>query len=483
MLRVSKKWSKGSRCCEILREFAHDKTVREQVVYLVGASGSSQNTTGKFQTLMIEPGIAFSYLPEAKWKTLSINVFCKLPVIEDRLTALALVPRLARRGTAGLPTLQALSSFLEDMYGAGMGADARKVGPIQVIRFGIDIPSPEYLNAVESGMPNSSIISRALSFIWDVVTRPYLEGGAYPQNVFDIERNEHRRDIIGMINNRPSYAAVRLVEEISRGDPRGLPAWGSLEDLDSVGPKTTWKIWQEALSQCPISIYAVGQGADTIGDLLGNGRLDFPLGRSKEIWDIGKQLQPPPLPQDVLRVEDCLPGAQTILCMAFHTGICEGDPKLPALLFCDGVLGGFPHSKLFSVVREKEGLAYFADTSPNTWRGLIMAIAGISDENKERVERLILQQVETVRKGEISDQEMESTRIGLIRRLRTESDSQSSLIRRLLTHEILGGAPSEEDIVQGILKVTKQDVVDVASQAELKAVYALRAKGDDTIGP
>ena len=78
---------------------------------------------------------------------------------------------------------------------------------------------------------------------------------------------------------------------------------------------------------------------------------------------------------------------------------------------------------------------------------------------------------------------MESTRIGLIRRLRTESDSQSSLIRRLLTHEILGGAPSEEDIVQGILKVTKQDVVDVASQAELKAVYALRAKGDDTIGP
>ena len=167
--------------------------------------------------------------------------------------------------------------------------------------------------------------------------------------------------------------------------------------------------------------------------------------------------------------------------MAFYTGIREGDPRLPALLFCDGILGGFPHSKLFSVVREKESLAYFADTSPNTWRGLIMAIAGISDEDRGRVEELIVQQVEAVRRGEISQQEMDNTRIGLIRRLRTESDSQSFLVRRLLTHEILGGAPTEEEIVQGILKVTKQDIVDVASQAELKAVYALRAKGDDAV--
>ncbi len=436
---------------------------------------------GGFKTVTIEPGIVFRYLPESKWKTLSINVFCQVPVAEDRLTSLALVPRLARRGTEKLPTLQDMSRFLEEMYGAGMGADARKVGPIQVIRFGIDIPSPEYLDGVVFGKPDGSIVSKALSFIWDVATRPHLENGAYSRDIFNVERNDHRRDIIGMINNRPSYAAVRLVEELSRGDPRGLPAWGSLDGLDSVDPKTTWEIWKETLSLCPISIYAVGEGAGEVGEILSKNGLEFPCGRAEHIWDIRKELAPPALPQDVLRLEDCLPGAQTILCMAFHTGIREGDSRLPALLFCDGILGGFPHSKLFSVVREKESLAYFADTSPNTWRGLIMAIAGISDKDRSRVEDLIVEQVEAVRRGEISRQEMDNTRIGLIRRLRTESDSQSSLVRRLLTHEILGGALTEEEIVQGILKVTKQDIVDVASQAELKAVYALRAKGDDAV--
>ena len=154
---------------------------------------------------------------------------------------------------------------------------------------------------------------------------------------------------------------------------------------------------------------------------------------------------------------------------------------MPAMLLCDGILGGFPHSKLFSVVREQQSLAYFADTVPNTWRGLILAIAGISDEDRPKVEGLIIDQVDAIRKGKISDREMESTRMGLVRRLRTQSDSQAALVRRSLNREILGGVATQEQLVDAILKVGKQDVIDIASRMKLKAVYALRAKGDDTV--
>ena len=437
----------------------------------------SNKARNRFKASELGPGIVFRHLPESKWKTLSINVFCIVPVLEETLTPLALVPRLARRGTQSHQTAQEMAKFLEEMYGAGMGADARKVGPTQVLRFGLDIPSPKYLDALSSGGTGRAVVSKAVSFLWEVVTKPYLVDGAYFSEVFEMEKNEHRRDIIGMINNRPSYAIVRMVEELSKGDPRGLPAWGSLKDLATVNPKDTWEIWKDTLARCPISIYAVGEGADEVGEIFSKGLLEFPSERAQDIWDIRKELDPPALPKDVLFVEDSLSGAQTILCMAFHTGIREGDPALPALLFFDGILGGFPHSKLFSVVRERESLAYFADTSPNTWRGLIMAIAGISDENKNKVQDLIAEQVEVIRKGVISESEMDNTRVGLVRRLKTESDSQGSLVKRLLNHEILGGPVSEEELVQGVMKVTKQDVIDVASKAELRAVYALRAKG------
>lgn len=434
----------------------------------------------EFKTFEIEPGITFRYLPVSKWKTLSIDVFCKVPITRERVTALALIPRLARRGTVSLPTLRDLSRSLEQMYGASMNTDARKIGPVQVLRFGMDLPSPEFLDPAAFGTLDGVNLGKALSFVWDVVTRPYLENDAYPLDRFEVEREEHRRDILGLINNRPHYATVRLVEELSKGDPRGLPAWGILEELDALDPKRTWDIWRETLSRCSVSIYAVGEGAEECGEILTRSKLFFPEPRvSDRLWDIDEELEAPPLPPGILRSTEELPGEQTILCMAFYTGVTEKDPRLPALLFFDGILGGFPHSKLFRTVREREGLAYFADTVPNTWRGLVLAIAGLDGKKISSAEALILEQVESMKRGEITREEIENTRAGLLRRYRSESDSQEALIRRFLTQEVLGGPASEEEIISRILKVTKDDIVEVSQKAELKAVYVLDARKGD----
>ncbi|HRC53555.1 MAG TPA: insulinase family protein, partial [Bacillota bacterium] len=75
-------------------------------------------------------------------------------------------------------------------------------------------------------------------------------------------------------------------------------------------------------------------------------------------------------------------------------------------------------------------------------------------------------------------EEMDNTRKGLIRRLRTEADYQGTIINRMLNHEILGGARTGEEIVGDVSKVTKDDVISLANKTELKAVYVLRAEGD-----
>ena len=117
------------------------------------------------------------------------------------------------------------------------------------------------------------------------------------------------------------------------------------------------------------------------------------------------------------------------------------------------------HIRAVYVVREQYSLAYFSDTIPNTWRGLIIATSGISDSDRAEVESLISGQVEAMKKGDISDKEMESIRMGLVRRLMTEGDSQTALVMRSLSHEILGGIATPQ---ARILKVTKEDVVKVA---------------------
>lgn len=434
------------------------------------------NKETRFETISIGPGISYHYLTDDRWKTLSIDVFCKVPISRETVTSIALVPRLAKRGTVGLPALRDISRQLEEMYGAGMGADATKIGPVQVIRFGIDMPSPDYVDSNLLGSKDGLNLAKAMSFVWELATRPYLVNGAYPEDRFETEREEHRRDILGIINNRARYATVRLVEVVSQGEPSGLPAWGVLEDLDDLNPRGTWVTWAGALASSPISIYAVGKGVRELGEILQRTSLEFPFSRFFSVQGHRTNIAPPPLPETTLYQEDFLPGEQTVLCMALSGGITEGHPDFPALIFYDGILGGFPHSKMFRNVREREQLAYFADTSLNSWRGMVIAVAGIADEDKERAQDVIMEQVEAMKNGDISDEEMDNTRAGLLRRYRSESDSQGALIRRFLTQEIMGGPATEAELVSRIMKVTKDDVVRVAEEVQLKAVYALRAK-------
>jgi predicted Zn-dependent peptidase len=430
-----------------------------------------------FETVEVGPGITFRYLPASKWKTLSIDVFCKVPLKRETVTQIAMIPRMARRGTAELPTLRDISKHLEGMYGAGLGAEASKIGPAQVLRFGIDLPSPAFLEEGTHGPLEGVSLGKAMSFIWDVATRPYLENRAYPPDRFDIEREEQRRDILSIINHRPRYALVRLVEEMSRGSDTALPSWGLLEDLPTLDHRRTWETWVGTLTTCPISIYAIGEGTAELGDILQRASLEFPSPRLEQAA-AGLDTTPPAPPDRLIEAEDSLPGEQTVLCMAYHTGVTERDPLLPASIMYDGILGGFPHSKLFRNVREKHSLAYFADSSLNTWRGMVVATAGIMDADRAKVMELVSRQVEALKRGEISDEEMDSTRAGLIRRYRSESDSQSALVRRFLTQEIMGGPATEEELVSRIERVTKDEIVNVAEKARLAAVYALRAKDD-----
>jgi predicted Zn-dependent peptidase len=223
-----------------------------------------------------------------------------------------------------------------------------------------------------------------------------------------------------------------------------------------------------------VSIYAIGDGALELAGILERASLEFPKGRSD---DAGRPLDvaTPPIPAEPIEAEESLPGEQTVLCMAFHTGVTESDPRLPAATVYDGILGGFAHSKLFTNVREKHMMAYFADSSLNSWRGLVTVTAGITDENRDRVMQLVKEQVEAIKKGEISDAEMDNTKAGLIRRYRAESDMQSSLVRRFLTREIMGGPATEDELVSRVRAVTKDDVMELAQGVRYIGSFALRA--------
>jgi len=111
----------------------------------------------------------------------------------------------------------------------------------------------------------------------------------------------------------------------------------------------------------------------------------------------------------------------------------------------NGILGGFPHSKLFRNVREEAGLCYDASSSIDRFKGLLFMSAGIDAKNREQTQEVCLAQLEALRRGEIDDEELESTRRSFAQAYQGLLDTPSYLINveYMMGQAGLSGAPRE----------------------------------------
>src|SRR5690606_29021228 len=62
---------------------------------------------------------------------------------------------------------------------------------------------------------------------------------------------------------------------------------------------------------------------------------------------------------------------QGIVAIGYRTSVRYPDDGYPRLLMYNGILGAYPHSKLFMNVRERASLAYFAASRLDATKGII----------------------------------------------------------------------------------------------------------------
>ena len=163
---------------------------------------------------------------------------------------------------------------------------------------------------------------------------------------------------------------------------------------------------------------------------------------------------------------------QSILELGYHCSVEYGDEQHLPLIVMNGLLGEFAHSKLFSNVREKAGLAYTISSQLDLFSGFLRIYAGIDRENRNQVRKMMNNQLLDLKKGYFTDIEIEQTKEMIRRSLLISQDSQSSLIERAYQNAILG--KSSEDIeswIERLDKIDKEAICKAASNVKLQAIY------------
>jgi predicted Zn-dependent peptidase len=401
-----------------------------------------------------------------KFKTTTIALHIEQTLAPETVTDTAVIPYVLKRGSAKYPSTQQLRQYIDSLFGAVFHTDVFKKGEKQIIQIQLEIANEKFLS------DSAPLLRKGIEFLGEVITRPLIENNAFSEAYVRSEAEILKKKISSLVDDKIRYANQRVTEEMCKDEPYRLLSYGNTEELDEVNPAALYTYYSKLLAENPIDIYVVGDvSMDEVKEMV---EQNFEVNR-KQVKEIPYSPVQKKNVQEQVVVERMQVG-QGKLNIGCRTNTTLADDDYEALLVLNGILGGFPHSKLFVNVREKESLAYYAVSRLESHKGILMMMSGIEIDKFEQAVEIMKRQIQLMKEGEISDKEFSQTIATLTNQLIETKDNARTIIDFAYNSRLSKRVRTLDGLLAKLQAVTKEDVVKMAGKIEIDTVYFLRDK-------
>ena len=410
------------------------------------------------------PGVYLRAVQTGRFKTGCLNINFVRPLTAEEAPLAALLPSVLLRGTMRHPDIRSISAFLDEHYGASVGTLVRKKGEILTTGFFADFPEEALLPAGER------VFAPVVDFLGELLFEPRTVNGSFLQDVFDGEKRNLLDTIEWRLNDKRTYAVYRMLKNMCAGEAYGVPRLGERPEAEAITPDTLRDWFRQMLRRSRVELFYMGaQPRDAVAESLKT--MLSPLER-EELAPVGTEVIR--TAGAVRNVEERLDVLQGKLCIGLRTGITGDDPDFPALMLLNAVFGAGTTSKLFLNVREKLSLCYYASSSIDKFKGVMIISSGIETCNFDRTRDEIFRQLDACVQGDITDEELENARRAILSSLRASMDSLSRMDEYSLGCALSGRDVDIETLAAQIRAVTKDEVRAAAGKLSVDTIYFLR---------
>ncbi len=420
----------------------------------------------------ILPGVFLTALRTDKFKydCLSVNLLTQLK--RETVVMNALLPRVLLRGSAFHPDMDAISALKDELYGANVFSSVRKKGEILCVGLCAGFLADRFVPDGEA------LLGPVARLTGELLLSPATKGGLLRRDYVESEKSKLIDDIRAKINDKRSYAADRLIREMCCYEDYGCDDLGLEEDADAVGYVELTRYYHSLLQTAPVEIFYCGAAdpkrvADACTDAL------ITLPRGEIDYDLGTDVRMNAVTAQPREFDESMDVAQGQLALGFRLGECMEDPDFAAIGVFSSLYGGSTTSKLFMNVREKLSLCYSIAASCDTFKGIMLVTAGIAPADRERAQAEILAQLEAVKRGDFTDDELISARKDLVGALRAAEDSPGVLEGFYLSQTLKGLDYGPAEFAALCELVSREDIMAVSAGIELDSVYFLHGESPD----
>lgn len=411
-------------------------------------------------------GVTLHVFPTKKFKTVRIKVKLKAPLKEETITQRAFIANLLETNSKKYPTQTAMRSTLSNLYGASFATNVTKKGAAHILSLDMNVVNDKFLTLT------NNVLDQSISFLEEVLFRPNIEEGQFHERTFNREKENLRDEYASYYDDKQLYAALAVQELYFNSAAQKIPSRGREEDLNRISPSSLYTYYKKMMQEDDVDIFVLG---DVTEEEIASHFKKFPFSPRKSVdSDIFHFVD---RATEMKKKTEEQPVVQAKLNLAYDTGVYYHDKNYYAGQVFNGLFGGFPHSKLFANVREKESLAYYASSSMDTFRGMMTVQTGIEEKNASKVDDIIEQQLKDMQEGTFEEEAFLQTKEMLKNGIYQSEDSPSNYLERMYANLLAKDQiiPVDE-WVKEIEQVTKDDVKKVAQNVSLKARFLLKGE-------
>ena len=415
----------------------------------------------------IKKGIKFHKIYTDKFKTNLIAVFLTTKLTRENVTKNALISTILRRGSKNMNTQEEISKQMEEMYGAGFDCGLDKTGDNQVLKFYIENINDQFIP-----QHNENMLKSAIEKLLEIVFNPYIEDGEFKKEYVEQEKANIKQKIEGKIDNKARYALNRCIEEMYKDEPFGLFKFGYIEDLEGIDGKNLYEYYQELIKNCKIDIFVSGIVPDNIEQLIEENENVSKLQERQADYVI-PVITKKETNQKENVVTESMEVTQGKLVLGLDINLENEEQKYDALLY-NSILGGTANSKMFQNVREKAHLAYVASSSYSRQKSNIFINCGIEIANYEKALEIVKKQIEDMKNGEFTEEDIQNAKKGIISTIDLIDDEQDTAVTYYFGQELSEHKIGADEYKEKIQKIQKEDIVRIANAVSINTIYFLK---------
>ena len=423
----------------------------------------------KKKTVEIKPGIKLHSIKTEHFKTNLVCVIITTPLKEETITKNALIPFVLRRGTSEFDNQIKLNSKLEKLYGANFDCGIDKIGDNHVLKFYIESIDNDY------AFDEEDVLLESMELLLQIVFDPYKVNNYFEKSYVDIEKETLRKVIESKIDDKDAYAASQCVTHMYDNKGYGLHKYGDVNYIDEIDEINLTDYYDELIKNCKIDLYISGNfDEDKFKCKLNENKIIKELIPRVEGYILNNEYtESKQIVEKYKEITENMDVTQGKIIMGLDVLSKQDNLQATALVF-NAILGDGASSMLFQNVREKAGLAYSTKSSYVKAKANIFIRCGIQIENYEKAKGLIFEQLENLKQGKFTDEEIKNAKTFLVSGIKNIEEEQDSEVVYYIGQELAKTNRSIDEYVTMINKVTKENIIELAKTVQINTVYFLR---------